>query len=41
MNKWRGSFINDRTKEICSDEKVTADKVIYFLVSILQFMFSH
>ena len=32
-------FINDRTEEICSHEKLSAE-VIYFLVCFLQFMFS-
>ena len=32
-------FINNRTDEICSQEKLSAGKVIYFLVSFLQFMF--
>ena len=26
-------FINDRIEEICSHEKLSAEKVIYFLVS--------
>ena len=33
------SFINNRTDEICSQEKFSAAEVIYFLISFLQFMF--
>ena len=28
-------FINNRTDEICSQEKLSAEEVIYFLVSFL------
>ena len=39
--KYEGSqdFINNRIDEICSHEKFSAEEVIYFLVSFLQFMF--
>ena len=39
--KYEGSqdFINNRIDEICSQEKFSAEEVIYFLVSFLQFMF--
>ena len=32
-------FINNRIDEIRSQEELSAEKVIYFLVSFLQFMF--
>ena len=32
-------FINNRTDEICSQEKFSAEEVIYFFVGFLQFMF--
>ena len=32
-------FRNNRTEEICSQEKLLAEKVICFLASFLQFMF--
>ena len=32
-------FINNRTEEICSQEKMSAEEVIYFLVAFLQSMF--
>ena len=32
-------FINNRTEEICSQEKMSAEEVIYFLVGFLQSMF--
>ena len=38
--KYEGAedLINNRTDEICSQEKLSAEVVIYFLVSFLQFM---
>ena len=32
-------FTNNKIYEICSQEKLSAEEVIYFLVSFLQFMF--
>ena len=32
------NIINNRIDEICSQEKLSAEEVIYFLVSFLQFM---
>ena len=32
-------FINNRTEEICSQERMSAEEVIYFLVGFLQSMF--
>ena len=32
-------FINNRIEEICPQEKLSAEEVIYFLVSSLQFTF--
>ena len=32
-------FINNRIDEICSQEKLSAEEVIYVLVDFLQFMF--
>ena len=34
------NIINNRIDEICSQEKLSAEEVIYFLVSFLQFMIS-
>ena len=33
-------FINNRIDEICSQEMLSGEEVIYFLVSFLQSMFS-
>ena len=33
------SFLNNRIDEICSQQMLSAEGVIYFLVSFLQFMF--
>ena len=35
------SFINNRVDEICSQGKLSAEGVIYFLVSFQQFMFPY
>ena len=35
------SFINNRVDKICSQGKLSAEGVIYFLVSFLQFMFPY
>ena len=39
--KYNGAedFINNRTAEICSQEKLSAKKVIHFFDGFLQFMF--
>ena len=41
IEKYNGAeaFINNSTEEIYSQEKLSAEEVIYFLVSFLQFMF--
>ena len=33
------NIINNRIDEICSQEKLSAEEVIYFLVGFLQFVF--
>ena len=33
-------FINNRTDEICSQETLSDEEVIYFLIHFLHFMFS-
>ena len=40
VEKYDGAedFINSSIDEICSQEKLSAEEVIYFLVSFLQFM---
>ena len=35
------SFINNRIDEICPQGKLSAEGVIYFLISFLQFMFPY
>ena len=43
MQKYDGvkDFINDRIEEICSQKKLSAEEVTYFLVSFFrEFMFS-
>ena len=39
--KYEGAedFINNRIDEICPQEKLSAEEVIYFHVSFLQFLF--
>ena len=34
-------FINNRIEEICSQGKLSAEEIIYFLVGFLQFMFPY
>ena len=34
------SFVNNKIDEICSQENFSAEEVIYFFVSFLQFMFT-
>ena len=41
VEKYDGAedFINSSIDEICSQEKLSAEEVIYFLVGFLQFVF--